>query len=165
VPDFEIETYKVSSYLQRFTGETRRSRVLQMTGPVLSQGIQNFASFNFSSSYDGVWDDPIAGFLSDGGTPSLFVLGWFPVAEFPYYYDILRSERPVHVTYVFRNDGATYGYLRMVGLGTSHEEIGEGPSDSEQAISEMMAARLRAIRRPLVPMPTREDLPDQGGQE
>ena len=68
MPDFEIETYKVSSYLQRFTGETRRDRVLQMT---------------------------------------------------------IRT----------------------------------------RAISEMMAARIPAIRSPLVPMPTLEDLPDQGGQD
>jgi len=32
---FEIDTYKVTSQLQRFPGETRPSRVLDMTGPVL----------------------------------------------------------------------------------------------------------------------------------
>lgn len=34
MPAFEIETYKVSSYLERFTGETRPTRVLELTGPV-----------------------------------------------------------------------------------------------------------------------------------
>lgn len=41
---FDIESYKVSSELQRFPGATRASRVLEMTGPVQFHGIQNHAT-------------------------------------------------------------------------------------------------------------------------
>jgi hypothetical protein len=44
-----FETYKVSSYLERFSGETRPTRLLDMAGPVLFHGIQNHAFFAFSS--------------------------------------------------------------------------------------------------------------------
>jgi hypothetical protein len=67
MPMFDIETYKVSSYLERFAGETRFSRVLDMAGPVLFHGIQNHALFAFSSFFDGVWTSPVAGYLTDGG--------------------------------------------------------------------------------------------------
>jgi hypothetical protein len=162
MPTFEIETYKVSTQLERFTGETRPSRVLEMTGPVLHHGIQNRAVFAFNPFFDGVWSSPVAGYLTDGGFSGLSVAGWFPLAEFSYYYDILRSERPVHVLYEFREGGATSGYLRTVGLGTSVEQIGEGPSDSPARISEMLAERLTPIRKRIIPMPTMKDLPKRG---
>jgi hypothetical protein len=158
VPLFQIETYKVSSYLERFTGETRPSRVLEMTGPVLYHGIQNRASFAFSSFFDGVWGSPVAGYLTDGGFSGLSVVGWFPVAEFSYYYDILRSERPVHVLYEFRDAGASSGYLRRVGLGTSTEPIGEGPSESLERLSAILAEHLTAVPGRMVPMPIEADL-------
>lgn len=164
MPFFEIETYRVSSYIERFTTGTRRTRSLEMTGPVLNNGLQNRASFGFDSFVGDVWNNPSAGYLADFDS-GLWVVGWYPFSEFPHCYDILRSERPVYVFYYLRDAGANSGYLMKVGFGTSFEEIGEGPSDSEEAISEIMAARLRAIRSPLVPMPTREDLPDQGGED
>lgn len=159
MPIFQIETYKVSSYLERFTGETRPSRVLEMTGPVLHHGIQNRATFAFSSFFDGVWSSPVAGYLTDGGFAGLSVVGWFPVAEFSYYYDILRSERPIHVLYEFRDAGASSGYLRRVGLGTSTEPIGEGPSESIERISAILAEHLTPFRGRVVPMPIAKDLP------
>jgi hypothetical protein len=155
---FEIETYKVTSYLERFTGETRPSRVLRMTGPVQYHGIQNRAVFAFSSSFDGVWSNPVAGYLTNAGYAGLVVAGWFPLAEYPYYYDILRSESPINVIYEFRDQGAISGYLREVGLGTSTERIGEGPSDSPEAISAALLAQLE-IARQLVPFPLSKDLP------
>ena len=159
MPMFQIETYKVSSYLERFTGETRPSRVLEMTGPVLYHGIQNRAIFAFSSFFKGIWQTPVAGYLTDGGFSGLSVAGWFPVGEFSYYYDIIRSERPIHVLYEFRDAGASSGYLRRVGLGTSTEPIGEGPSESIEAISGILAEHLTPVRGLAVPMPIAEDLP------
>lgn len=159
MPLFQIETYKVSSYLERFTGETRPSRVLEMTGPVLYHGIQNRASFAFSSSFDGDWASPVAGYLTDGGFSGLSVVGWFPLAEFSYYYDILRSERPIHILYAFRDAGASSGYLSRVGLGTSTEPIGEGPSESIGSISANLAEHLNAVPGLVVPMPVAKDLP------
>jgi hypothetical protein len=148
---FDIETYKVSSQLQRFPGETRPSRVLEMTGPVLYHGIQNHAFFAFNPFFDGVWTTPVAGYLTDGGYSGLSVVGWFPLAEYSYYYEILRNERPVQVIYDFRDAGATSGYLSMVGLGTSSAQIGHAPSES-------ISAAMSNIAR-IVPMPIDRDLP------
>lgn len=164
MPIFEIETYKVSTYLQRFTGEARPTRVLEMVGPVLYHGIQNRAVFAFSSVFDGVWASPVAGYLTDGGFAGLSVAGWFPLAEFTFYYDILRSERPVHVQYEFRDSGVSSGYLSLVGLGTSTEPVGEGPSESVESLASILGAHLNGmLRERILPMPVQEDLPMQGG--
>lgn len=112
----------------------------------------------------GIWTSPVAGYLSDGGFAGLSVAGWFPLAEFSYYYDILRSERPVHVLYEFRDSGATSGYLRRVGLGTSIEQIGEGPSESAERISAMLTKHLAPVHERIVPMPTLKDLPDEASK-
>jgi hypothetical protein len=159
MPIFQIETYKVSTYLERFTGETRRTRVLELLGPVLYHGIQNRATFAFSSSFDGVFSSPVAGYLTaPGGYTGLSIAGWFPVAEYSFYYDIVRSERPVHVLYEFRDAGASSGYLRRLGLGTSVEQLGEGPTDSSERISAMMASSMSGIRDFIIPMPTSKDI-------
>lgn len=42
-----------------------------------------------------------------------------------------------------------------MGLGTSAEEIGEGPSDSTDEIQRPLADRLAPARRRVVPLPTR----------
>lgn len=159
MPQFQISTYEVSAYLQRFTGETRLSRVLKMTGPVQHHGIQNRAIFAFNSRWDGVWPNPVAGHLVDGGYSGLSLVGYFPVAEFQYYYDIVRSERPVHVSYEFRESGASSGYLRRVGLGTSTEPIGEGPSESIEHMAAILSEHLNPVRGVIVPMPIAADLP------
>lgn len=156
---FQIETYKVSSYLQRFSGETRPSRVLEMTGPVLYHGIQNRANFAFNPAFDGVWANPVAGYLTQGGFSGLSVVGWFPLAEFSYYYDILRSEKIIHVVYNFRDPGASSGYLSRVGLGTSTESIGVSPSASIESISEVLTKHLTPSHGLEVPMPIEKDLP------
>ena len=150
----------MSSTFQRFTNENRFERVIEMTGPVLYHNIQNRALFTFSTFFNGIASVPSAncGYLTDGGFSGLAVVGWFPVAEFPYYYDIIRNERPIQVRYEFRVSGATSGYLRLVGLGTSTEPTGEGPSDSDEQISLALGQHLLAIQRP-IPMPTAKDIP------
>jgi hypothetical protein len=159
MPTFSIEKYKVASYLWRSKTGTNLERVLEMAGPVLYHDIQNHAVFAFASYFNiPVWNEPVAGYLTGGGTvQGLSVIGWFPVAEFSDYYDILRSERPVHVFYEFRDAGAMSGYLKKVGLGTSTEPIGEGPSESDKQISAALMQFL-SLRRE-VPMPTKKQLP------
>lgn len=159
MPLFQIETYEVSSYLNRPAGQTRPSRVLKMTGPVLYHGIQNRATFGFHPSFGGTWGSPVAGYVSNPGYAGLSVVGWFPLQEFEYYYDILRSEKPLHVIYELRDPDAYVGYLREVGLGTATEPIGEGPSESTSAISAVLAQHLTDASRVVVPMPVAADLP------
>lgn len=153
MPQLEIENYKVSTYLERFTGETRPTRILSMKGPVLYHGIQHRVSLAFSAAFNGPWDEPVVGYVTDGGFDGLSIVGWFPLPEFSYYYDIVRSERPVNVTYEFRENGATAGYLRQLGIGTSNEQLGEGPSDSTQDISLNLGALLEHVIQK-IPMPT-----------
>lgn len=96
----------------------------------------------------------MAGYLTDGGFSGLSVVGWFPLAEYSYYYEISRAERPVQVIYEFSVAGAGSGYLSLVGLGTSAAQIGHGPSES-------VAAGMLHIAR-MIPMPTLKDLPPHG---
>lgn len=161
MPMFEVETYKVSSELLRLPGETRPARALRMVGPVQYHGIQNRAIFAFSTQFNGIWPNPSAGYVTDLGYVGLSVAGWFPLGEFSYYYDILRSEKPVYVTYEYRESGSGSGYLRKVGLGTSVEPIGEGPSESTEQISSILAENLTAIRGGMAPMPVLKDLPER----
>jgi len=154
---FEIDTYQVSSQLQRFPGETRPSRTLDMTGPVQEHGIQNHALFAFNSFFDGIWPNPVAGYISyPGGYNGLTLVGWFPLSEYSYYYEILRAEKPIQVIYDYT--GAIppnlTGYLSMVGLGNSSgAQTGHGPSES-------MAAAMMNIAH-ILPMPTERDLPER----
>jgi hypothetical protein len=157
MPTFEIETYKVSSQLRRRNDAPRFERVLELVGPVLFHGIQNRAVFAFDTAFDGTWANPVVGYLRDGGDGQSLV-GWFPVREFSTYYDLVRSERPVFVTYGLQDSGARSGYLSAVGLGTSTEEIGEGPSESTDEIQNLLAERLAPTRRRVVPLPTRKDV-------
>lgn len=156
MPDFEIQTYKVSAQLQRFPGEIRRSRLLEMTGPVLAHGIQNRATFAFSDFFGTPSDHPnqVVGYLTDGGFSGLSVAGWLPADEFEHYYDIVRHERPISVRYQYRDYGQSYGtgYLREVGLGTDVEPIGEGPAESVAAFTALMARRLELRHPVLVPL-------------
>jgi hypothetical protein len=152
MPTFEIESYKVSSEIKRtwetdgaidLNRETHLNRILEMVGPVLFPGIQNRAAFMFSTSYDPTWWYP--GHITDpAGPPGLVLHAGFPLGEFSYYYDILRSERPLHVFYEYMDEGVTKGtgYLRAVGLGTSNERIGEGPSESIKEISKVLTELL-----------------------
>lgn len=165
MPLFLIETYKVSSYLARPVGPAQPSRLLEMAGPVAYHGIRDRAAFHFSPAFDGAWSSPVAGYLTEVGYTGRSIVGWFPLAEFAVYYDILRSERPVHVSYEFSDGGARTGYLRRVGLGTSTEPIGEGPSESVERISASLAERLTLVTEGLsagaVPMPVAGDLPKE----
>ena len=159
MPSFQIESYKVSITLERFSTGTRRERMLELIGPTLYHGITQRASFAFSTAFDAdIWGAPVVGFADNSGY-SFTIVGWFPVAEFSYYYDIVRNERPVNVIYEFRDTGATSGYLSRLGLGTSMERVGEGPSDSTESIPAMMAVSdLGRSGRFTIPMPTLKDL-------
>lgn len=146
MPTFEIENYRVSSTLRRFGSPVRaqRERVLRLVGPVLYHGIQNKATIAFSDSFNS-FNANTVGYLSNGGFDGLSVVGWFPTAEFDYWYDIARAEAPLHVEYAFRESGATDGYLRSLGLNTGIEPIGEGPADSEADLAGALASRLLGV--------------------
>ena len=162
MPTFQIENYKVSATLERSPSGTRRERVLELIGATLYHGVQQRATFAFSTNFDiEVWGSPIVGYANNSSY-TFTIVGWFPVAEFSYYYDIVRNERPVHVVYDFSDPGSTSGALRRLGLGTSMERVGEGPSDSTESISAIMAlSDLGRLGQYTIPMPTLKDLSAQ----
>lgn len=133
MPEIEIERYKARVELQRFASggstETRLNRVLELESPRLAHGIVVRVILSFSTFFDGWSGTPVVGFYSVSNPSAPLVAGWLPHREFEYYYDLVRNERPIFVFYEFRESGATSGYLRQIGLGTSREPVGEGPED------------------------------------
>jgi hypothetical protein len=133
--------------------------LLELIGPVQAHGIQNKALISFATHFNGsVWSSPSVGYLSNPNYAGFRIAGWFPTSEFNYYYDIVRSERPVHVIYELRESGSATGYLSKLGLGTGAEVIGEGPSDSTQMLEEMLAKTWSDVGARVLPMPTVDDL-------
>jgi len=53
------------------------------------------------------------------------VVGLLPVADFDDWYNVLRSERPVLLTWVEAPNSQIY----HIGIGTTNEAVGEGPAD------------------------------------
>lgn len=130
---FVIDSYKATTDLERFgTGptETRRTRTLQFASAPMYHGLVLRALIAFSTSFDGWTGSQVVGYYSDGNPWAPFISGWFPVAEFPIWYDIVRNEAPVSLVYEFSTAGAYSGYLRYLALSTGQEPPGEGPADA-----------------------------------
>ncbi len=58
------------------------------------------------------------------------LVGMLDDSDFPFWYDILRSEKPVKVTYV-ENSAASEIRIWHLSVGTSDEGVGEGPKDPD----------------------------------
>ena len=128
---FEIESYKVSTYIQRLTSGSVFERTLELKSvPLMHGSIRDQVSviLGFQTGFSGVVGFTAVGYLTTA-PPSSTILGWLDLNEFNYYYDILRSEKPVLFFYELTDGSRSSGYLRRLGLGTSNEEIGEGPAD------------------------------------
>jgi hypothetical protein len=129
---YEIASYTVETYLERVgrdPTETRRSRTLELPSNVFYHGIVIRAYIGFSTFFDRWVQPDVVGYYSDANPYSPVIYGWFPVVEFPTWYDIVRNEKPVRLEYDFREPGAFSGYLRYLGLTTRGEPLGEGPVD------------------------------------
>ncbi len=124
--NFEVESYRASTSIQRFASRTRIGRVLELRSYPLYHGIRERAVLSFSTSFD-VFTSPVVGHLSHGPSCSQ-VVGWLPLAEFGFYYELLRSERPIYLFFDTR-PGETAGYLTSLRLGTTDEPVGEGPGE------------------------------------
>jgi hypothetical protein len=78
------------------------------------------------------WDNwtglPIVGHY-DASPPTKSVAGYFPLVEFPVWYDILRNERPVSLEYEPASPVGTSHPLTKLALITGLEMPGEGPAD------------------------------------
>ncbi|HEX6119017.1 MAG TPA: hypothetical protein VFZ03_06150 [Dongiaceae bacterium] len=130
--NFEIETYKATTDLQRSGAgptETRRTRTLELVSKPMYHGIVVKALIAFSSSFDAWNGSPVVGYYGDANPLAPTIAGWFPAAEFSAWLDLVRNERPIWLTYQFQAEGAINGYLSYLALATGPEPIGEGPTD------------------------------------
>jgi hypothetical protein len=132
MPTIEIINYKVSTSIRRFTSGTQFERVLDMESERLYHGLYYRVSLAFHTNFSGTWDSPVVGYLSDTLTFTPRVVGWLDLKEFDYYYDLVRSEKPVFLNYTIQS--GTSGYLTQIGLSTIKEPLGEGPTDMSDAL-------------------------------
>jgi hypothetical protein len=130
---FRIASYKVSTYIQRFTNETRFERIVELESEPEAHGYISRALLSFNTYFTHPWTNPVVGYLTF--TPSssnwINIAGWMDLGEFDYYYRILQSEKPVYFYYQRQNTvNFETGYLTKLGLGTGPEPIGEGPAEA-----------------------------------
>ena len=130
---FRIASYKVSTYLQRFTNETRFERLLELEAEPVAHGYVSRALLAFNTFFTHPWSNPVAGYLTfnPSSVDWINIAAWMDLGEFDYYYRILQSEKPVYFYYQRQNTGTfATGYLTKVGLGTGPEAVGEGPAEA-----------------------------------
>jgi hypothetical protein len=95
---------------------------------VQPNGIVERAILNFSSFWDHWSGPPVVGYYETTNPLRPILFGWLPSSEYAFWYDILRSEKPLTVFFeITLINGASY--VRSISLGSSTEPIGEGPSD------------------------------------
>ncbi len=127
---FLIDSYKVRLELERFGNPviTHRNRIIEIVSVPLYHGIVERAVLYFSTRWDNWSTTPAVGFYSLTNPYQPFLTGWLPSAEYSYWYDVLRSEKPLTLFYdITPIGGATY--VSKIALGTSTERAGEGPED------------------------------------
>jgi len=127
---FLVESYKLRLELQRSGNPviTTRNRIIEIASVPETHGIVERAILNFSTTWDNWAGTPVVGFLNSLNPLQPVLAGWLPSAEFSFWYDVLRSEKPLTFFYdVTLVGGATY--ISKFSLGTSTEPIGEGPDD------------------------------------
>jgi hypothetical protein len=128
---FEIEDYKVSMRIFRSKSPgkekatTSFERVLELRSKEMEHKIRLKVLLAFFSGFSGAWNEPVVGHLT--GKVDDLMAGWMDLSEFQYYYDVLRSEKPVYFKYQFKE--GTSGYITELGIRTSKEPLGEGLAD------------------------------------
>lgn len=130
MPSFLIDSYKVRLEILRQGNPvvTHRSRILEIASVPLFHGIVELAMLNFSTMWDNWSGTPAAGFYNTSNPFQPVLYGWLPSSEYPFWYDVLRSEKPLTLFYTITPlSGANY--VNQIMLGTSTEPTGEGPDD------------------------------------
>jgi hypothetical protein len=131
---FQVESYRVRLDIQRVGSPvvTQRNRILEIISVPAFHGIVERAVLDFSTSWDNWSGSPVVGFYSVANPLQPVLTGWMPTSEFPFWYDVLRSEKPLTLFYNITPIGGA-NYVNDISLGTSAasaEPIGEGPVDS-----------------------------------
>lgn len=124
MPSFEVNHYEVRTEIQRLQRpagiETYAGRSLILISTPLEAGGHIRAALQFSTLFE-VWHGrPVVGRL-DAADPLFPVISaWFPAGEFSPFYDILRHEQPLLLTWEMRDASAAAGFIRHLSLGTPH---------------------------------------------
>jgi hypothetical protein len=132
---FLVDSYKVRVEVSRGGSPvvTSRVRLLELRSAMEFHGIVEQANLVFATNWDSWSGSPVAGYYSTFNPLQPVLSAWLPSAEYPLFYDIVRSEKPVTLSYQELH-GAPYEtpsgfYVSEVALGTSTEPVGEGPAD------------------------------------
>ena len=131
---FLIDSYKVRLEVQRAGNPvvTTRTRILEIASVLEYHGIVERAYLSFSTQWDSWSGTPAVGYYSLTNPWQPVLSGWLPSSEFSFWYDALRSEKPLTLFFNIAPIGGA-NYVDSISLGTSAasvEPIGEGPVDS-----------------------------------
>jgi hypothetical protein len=130
MPSFLVDSYKARLELVRSGNPavTTRNRILEIASVQQYHGIVERAVLNFSTTWDN-WTTPAAvGFYNMTNPYQPVLTGWLPSTEYSFWYDLLRSEKPLTFFYTITPIGGA-NYVSSISLGTSTEPTGEGPDD------------------------------------
>jgi hypothetical protein len=127
---FLIDSYKIRLELLRVGNPvvTHRNRIIDISSVMQFHGIVERAMLNFSTYWDNWSGSPTVGFYSTNNPYQPVLTGWFPSSEYSFWYDVLRSEKPLTLFYDVTPIGGA-PYVSKISLGTSTEPVGEGPAD------------------------------------
>jgi hypothetical protein len=127
---FLVDTYKSRLEIERVGNPvtTVHSRILEIASVTLFHGIIERALLNFSTRWDSWSGTPAVGFYNTTNPLQPILAGWLPSSEYSYWYDALRSEKPLTLYYDIAPIGGA-SYVSKISLGTSTEPLGEGPMD------------------------------------
>jgi hypothetical protein len=127
---FLVDSYKARLELVRSGNPviTTRNRILEIASVQQYHGIVERAVLNFSTTWDNWAGTPAVGFYSIANPYQPVLTGWLPSTEYTFWYDMLRSEKPLTFFYTITPIGGA-NYVSNIALGTSTEPVGEGPED------------------------------------
>ena len=130
MPGWQIGSYKVRLELLRAGNPvvTHRNRIIELSSVTLYHGIVERAMLNFSTRWDNWTGTPAVGFYNASNQMLPIITGWLPSTEFSFWYDLLRSEKPLLLFYEVTPIGGAQ-YVSQFSLGSSTEPVGEGPAD------------------------------------
>jgi hypothetical protein len=131
---FRIDSYKVRLELVRSGNPvvTHRNRIIEVTSVTEFHGIVERAMLFFSTDWDNWAGTPAVGYYNSVKNPYQPVLTcWLPSTEYSFWYDVLRSEKPLTFYYDITPIGGA-SYISTIAIGTSTEPLGEGPDDISQ---------------------------------
>ncbi len=130
MPSFLIDSYKLRLEILRQGSPvvTHRNRILEIASVPQFHGIVERALLNFSTLWDNWSGTPAVGFYSTVNPFQPVLIGWLPSSEYSFWYDVLRSEKPLTLFYDITPIGGA-NYVSKISLGSSTEPTGEGPTD------------------------------------